>query len=98
HDHRHGCLVIAGAAGARVIHDVNTQVGVVTWRGGEKGHVKDDHFEFATHTHTHTTTHTHPHTHTHTHTHTHIHTIHEQMVNCLIHPTKRTFLPYRWIQ
>lgn len=31
HDDRHGRLVVAGAAGAGVVHDVYAQVGVVTW-------------------------------------------------------------------
>lgn len=33
HDDRHGRLVVAGAAGAGVVHDVYAQVGVVTWTG-----------------------------------------------------------------
>lgn len=31
HDDRHGRLVVAGAAGAGVVHDVYAQVGVVAW-------------------------------------------------------------------
>lgn len=30
HDDCHSCLIIAGAAGARIIHDVYAQVGIVT--------------------------------------------------------------------
>lgn len=40
HDDRHGRLVVAGAAGPGVIHDVYAQVGVVTWTGEEEGEKK----------------------------------------------------------
>lgn len=35
HDDRHGRLVVAGAAGPGVVHDVYAQVGVVTWSEDE---------------------------------------------------------------
>lgn len=35
HDDRHGRLVVAGAAGTRLVHDVYAKVGVVTWMEDE---------------------------------------------------------------
>lgn len=39
HDDGHGCLVVTGAAGAGLVHDVDAQVRVITFR--ERESVKD---------------------------------------------------------
>lgn len=54
HDDRHGRLVVAGAAGTGLVHDVYAQVGVVAWKGGrvkqhlEKGKTPKQTQQFST--------------------------------------------------